>query len=47
MVTSTFYVIGIRRENKLREAGLAGIVVENEEDEGEIGDMSRKFRYIL
>ncbi|KAI5818258.1 major facilitator superfamily domain-containing protein [Pyronema omphalodes] len=47
MITSTFYVIGIRRENKLREAGLAGIVVENEEDEGEIGDMSRKFRYIL
>ncbi|KAF8252440.1 putative MFS transporter [Wilcoxina mikolae CBS 423.85] len=48
MVASTAYVLGIRWENKERDAGRGGVVVQSEEEEeGEIGDMSRSFRYIL
>jgi hypothetical protein len=47
MVASTAYVLGIRRENMERDAGRGGVVVESEEGEGEVGDMSRSFRYIL
>lgn len=47
IITSTIYVLGIRRENQLREQGKAGVVVDDPEQEGEVGDRSRAFRYIL
>ncbi|KAF8537512.1 major facilitator superfamily domain-containing protein [Trichophaea hybrida] len=47
MVASTAYMLGIRWENRERDAGRGGVVVNSEEEEGEIGDMSRSFRYIL
>jgi hypothetical protein len=47
IITATIYVFGIRRENQLREQGRAGIVVTDPDEEGEIGDLNRSFRYIL
>jgi hypothetical protein len=47
MAAATMYVLGIRRENQMREQGRAGIVVTDPDEEGEVGDKSRSFRYIL
>ena len=40
------YILGIGRENRLRDEGKAGIV-EGDDDGAEVGDRSRDFRYIL
>ena len=43
---ATVYMLGIGRENRLRDEGTAGIV-EGDDDGAEVGDRSRDFRYIL
>lgn len=46
----TAYMLGMRAENRAREAGRAGIVVSTGGDahaEDNVGDLSRSFRYLL
>ena len=49
MFTLTAYMLGLRAENRAREAGRGGIVVSagGDGNNGDVGDLSRSFRYIL
>lgn len=44
ILCATAYWYGIRKENALREAGKAGVVPENDDDD--VGDTHRDFRYM-
>ncbi|KAI5856058.1 major facilitator superfamily domain-containing protein [Tricharina praecox] len=45
IVAATAYMLGIRRENALREMGAAG--VDPDDDDADVGDTARTFRYVL
>lgn len=42
---ATVFYLGLKRENKLRDQGKAGVIPENEDED--VGDTHRDFRYML